>query len=286
MKLFARSAFLAFLSSAAFAASVPLPSEIAVKLKMDQNVFVFGERIRAVVSVDNTSLDSVDVGSRGSEDSFMLELYRASEHQSFPRVSSHPFVAPFTVHSSEGQRLEAVFSDHFAFSVATRYLARAVLIHKGVRYESAFKSFDVVPGMRAGGAMQMFANQNGLRREFELAHWGRDRMEHLFLKARDKKGEVDARRWNTVDLGPYMSVTAPKISIADSGEVTVLHRSSQDHFTRSVFWSLPEAFEFQTHSVMADPDVAGAERVKNVYREAGAATKGEGDEKKSWWKLW
>ena len=275
-----------FVNAAVFAlsctlAAAPLPSEITVRLKMANDAYVAGEAIRAVVEVENSSADSVDVGSKGSADSLFVELYRASDMSRFQRLGKEPFTAPFLVHTGEGQRLETILGDHFAFDAETRYLARAVLVHGGMRYESAYKSFDVVPGMRAGGAMQMFASAPGLRREFELVHWGRGQMEHLFLKAKDSGSP--GRRWRTVDLGPVMRVTAPKISVMPSGEVVVLHRASQDAFARTVFWSIPVAFELHGREQMTDPDVAGTERVKALYGEKGGL---DAPAPRPWWKFW
>lgn len=266
----------------AIRATAALPSEINVRLKMDYDAFIVGERVRAEASVENASANSIDVGSRGSEDSFFIELYRASDMQRFSRIGRRPFTAPFLIHSGEGQKLETFLGDHFALDLETRYLARAVLVHRGIRFESAYKSFDIVPGLRTGGALQMFSDTPGLKREFELAHWGRGQMEHLFLKAKDVG--TSRRRWTTADLGPVMRVTDPKISILPSGEVVVLHRTSQDSFIRTVFWSLPQALEVHEHERMTDPDVAGTERVKALYGGAG----GEDVKKpvKSWWKFW
>ena len=72
------------------------------------------------------------------------------------------------------------------------------------------------------------------------------------------------------------------MSVLPSGEVITLHRATQDAFIRTVFWSLPEAFEFQEHEEMLDPDVAGTARVKELYEESG----GEAPVKTSWWKYW
>ena len=77
-------------------------------------------------------------------------------------------------------------------------------------------------------------------------------------------------------------MTRPKLSIQPTGEVIVLHRMTQDAFVRSEFWSLPEAFEFHEHEKMLDPDIAGSERVKELYKDAG----GVEPVKKAWWKFW
>lgn len=258
----------------------PTPSEITVKLQVSINPYVEGERIRVIVDVANRSREVLDVGSKGSPDVLMVELYEAAGRSMCAQINDSPFTAPFMLRSAEGQKLEVFLANHYDFSKCTRYLARAVLIHNSMRYESEYKSFDVVPGLHVGHALQMFKNVEGLNREFELVHTGRDHVQHLFLKAHD--GGKSSRKWRTTDLGAFMRVTEPKLSIMPSGEVVVLHRMTQDKFVRSVFWSLPEVLEFHEHELMSDPDVAGAERVKQLYKEAG----GVEPVKKVWWKFW
>ena len=262
---------------AAFAA---LPSEITVTLKPAHDVYVEGERIRVVVDVANASPDVIDCRGAKAPDALVLELYRASDRHQFDKVSKGPFTADFALLSGEGQKLEAFLGDHFAFEKTTRYFARAVLIHGGMRFESPLRTFDVVPGMKCGGALQMFEGHDGLKRTFELVHSSRNRIEHLFLKARDHG--TSNRRWATADLGPLLRVTPPKVSVMRTGEVVTLHRATQDSFIRTEFWSLPNVFEFHTNEVMMDPDVAGAERVKELYKDSG----GVEAVKKAWWKFW
>lgn len=269
---------IALLSSHAFAAAKM--SELTVKLELQNGDYILGERIKAKVDVANASPDPIDARGPDAPDHMYLELYRASDRYQFEKISDKPFVEPFALLSGEGQLLDVYFGDHFPVKEATRYFARAILIHNRMRYESSLKSFNVVPGLRCGGAVQMFSNRDGLRREFELVHWGRDKVEHLFLKAKDSG--TAANPWPTTDLGPYMSITRPKVSVLPSGVVVTLHRTTKDAFIRTEFWSLPDAFEFNAHELMLDPDIAGAARVKELYQEAG----GVEPVKKAWWKFW
>lgn len=282
MNRFANRVLFAVLSVLLFvpAARAAAPSEITVRLQMDSDQYVEGERIRAVVDIANASADVVDCRSEKSKDHLVLELYRTSDKYQFEKASDVPFTAGFALLSGEGQKLETFLGDHFPFHKSTHYQARAVLIHDGLRFESTFKTFSVVPGMKCGGALQLFEGRDGLKREFELVHWNRERVEHLFLKVRDE-GALP-RRWPTADLGPVLRVTPPRLSILPSGEVIVLHRTTQDAFIRSEFWSLPGTFEFNLHEAMMDPEVAGAKRVREVYKETG----GVEPVRKAWWKFW
>ena len=267
------------LSLGAFAAA--LQSEITVRLDLSNEMFVEGERIRAVVDVANASADAIDCRGATSPDMMLIELFRAHDQHRYDRIGNKPFVAGFGLLSGEGQKLETFIGDHFLLDECTRYMARAVLVHGGIRYESSLKSFDVAPGLNCGKpAMQMFAGRQGLQRHFELVHIGRNRVEHIFLKARDSG--TSTRRWRTTDLGPVIRVTEPKISIRATGEVMVLHRATQDQFLYSEFWSLPDELEFQSREVLSDPEVVGSERMRELYKEAG----GLEPVKKAWWKFW
>ena len=247
---------------------------------MTHDEYVEGERIRAVVDVANASADVVDCRKPGASDRLFVELFRAHDKHRYDRITDKPFVAPFALLSGEGQKLETFLANHFRFDENTRYLARAVLVHGGMRFESSLKSFDVVPGLHCTNALQMFSNREGLRRNFELVHWGRDQVEHLFMKARDEG--ISTRRWRTTDLGPVIRVKPPVISVMPTGEVVVLHLATQGKFLYSTFWSLPDILEYRGREMMSDPDVAGSERVKEFYKDTG----GVEPVKKAWWKFW
>ena len=142
------------------------------------------------------------------------------------------------------------------------------------------RAFDVVPGMRMSGALQMFSNHDGLRREFELVTWNRGGASHLFLTAKD--GGTSTRAWQTIDLGDMMKVTRPTISVMPSGEVVVLHRLDPDNFMRSEFWSVPAGIEFNRRELVQDPETASSQRVREIYQESG----GIKPKKNPWWKFW
>ena len=254
-------------------------SEIKVNLRLDGSDFVSGERIRGVVDVANSSPDRVSVGYANSEDLFFIEVSRASDRSQLTRLGKRPFVARFRVDSSEGQKLETFLGDHYALREPSRYLAKPVLVHAGVRYEGAVRAFDVVEGIRIAGAMQMFANRKGLQRNFSLVYWSRNRAEHLFLRSQD--AGLSTRTWETRDLGPMLRIGKPTVSILPGGEVVVLHRLNADQFVRNEFWSLPDAFEFRVRETVRDPETAGTARVRELYKESGVKPKDN-----PWWKFW
>jgi len=256
-------------------------SEIRVELKLDASDFIVGERVRGVVDVANSSPDKVSVGYSNSRDSLFVEVFRSSDMKELHRISKRPFVARFRVDSGEGQKLETFLGDHYALLEPSRYLAKPVLVHGGVRYEGQPRAFDIVDGVKVCGAMQMFANRKNLQRDFEVVYWSKNHGEHLYLKAKD--GGISDKRWQTRDLGPILRIDHPPttISVLPSGEVVVLHRLNQDQFVRSEFWSLPDALEFRSRMAVGDPETAGTARVRELYKEKGVKPK-----ENPWWKFW
>jgi len=254
-------------------------SEIKVDLTFSGSDFVSGERVRAVIDIANSSPDKVSVGYSNSKDALFVEVFRSGDMGQLTCTTKTPFVSRFKVETGEGQKLETFLADHYGLAESNRYLARPVLVHRGVRYEGQFRAFDVVDGVHLVSAMQMFANRQGLQREFEAVYWNRNGAEHIFLKARD--AGPGGRRWYTRNLGPILRIDKPSISILKTGEVIVLHRLNQDQFVRSEFWSLPDALEFRLRETVRDPETAGTARVRELYKDGGIKAK-----KNPWWKFW
>lgn len=255
-------------------------SEISVGLKLDQTEFVLGERMRCVVDIVNVSPKVIAYGHDIDADRFFIEVYRASDGSQLEKISKGAFVAEFLLKPNEGQKLEAYLGDHYGLGYPGRYHAKPVLVHDGTRYEGQVRVFDIVPGMKAASALQLFSNHEGLKREFELVTWRRQGSEHLFFTAKDVG--KDERRWRTIDLGTVMKITKPSISILKTGEIIVLHRFDADNFVRSELWSVPQGIEFIQHELVRDPETAGSERVKELYQESGGIKPVE----KSWWEFW
>lgn len=270
---------LAFALLATTATAVPA-SEITVDLRLDFGDSVVGERVRGVVDVVNVSPVTVSVGRKDSPDRLFIEVFRSSDRSQLQRISDTAHVSPFYLKPNEGQKLETFLADYYGLRTPGRYLARPVLVHEGTRFEGQMRAFDIVPGMRIGGALQMFSNHMGLRREFDLLTWSRGGREHLFLTARDS-GTSD-RKWMTVDLGEMMKITKPVISIMPTGEVVVLHRVDPDNFIRSEFWSVPAGIDFNRRELVQDPETAGTNRIRELYRDSGGVKPKE----RSWWKFW
>lgn len=255
--------------------------EISVSLKLDHTEYVAGEKIRAVLSVINASTEELHGNAPGAPDTLFIEAYSQTLGESLERISNEVLTVEFAIDPSHRQDFEIFADRHFSFLREQHYMIRPVLVHGRTRYEGSWRAFSVVPGMRLLESVQVFSNAPGLRRDFSLVYWGRNRLEHLFLKVQDTSPE--GRFYHTTeDLGPIMRVSPPAVAVRPDGEVVVTRRIAQDSFARSVFWSLPDVFEHQSTETLVDPDVAGSAAMKATYKEGGAVKAKE----RPWWQFW
>ena len=251
-----------------------------VKLTLAYNVFVVGEPVLIQAEVLNMSRDLLDIGSPGSKSAFFVEVTRGDRLDEMQPSNKEPFVQSFQLPPGETFRYRLELDKWFRLAQEGRYIAQVIVVHGGMRYASAKKSFDVVPGMQIGSGIQMFVSKENLRRQFKLVYWHRNQVDRLFLRIEDEPG---ARIWDSVDLGSFMRGTPPKLDISPDGEITVVHRATQDGFLRTVMWSLPNSMEVVERNSLVDPEISASQRVNALYGEGG---ENKEEKKKAWWKIW
>jgi hypothetical protein len=255
--------------------------QIDVGLTLAYSAFVVGEPVVVQVALQNGMRDRITVdGGGGASPTLFFEITKGGEYDEVIPFSTEPFVRGVQLNPGQSFQRTLALDKRFSLMAEGKYIVRAVVAYKGMRYESVKRSFDVVPGLSVGGGVQMFVASEQVRRQFKLVYWHRNQADRLFLRIEDDPG---ARIWDSVDLGALMRDFPPKIDIAPDGEVTVLHRATKDAFLRTVLWSLPDAVEVVERNELVDPDISAAQRVNALYGEdADNADKA----KKAWWKFW
>jgi hypothetical protein len=253
--------------------------QIDVKLTLAYNAFVVGEPVVVQIDLLNATRDLIDVGSPASASALVVEITKGGQYEEVHPFRTEPFVPAFRLNPGQAWQHKLALDKWFPVEQEGKYVARVVLVHRGMRYESAKRSFDVVPGLPVGGGVQMFVKKESLKRQFKLVYWHRNQNDRLFLRIEDEPGP---RIWDSIDLGALMRGTPPKLDISPDGEVTVVHRATQDAFLRTVLWSLPDSVEVVERNSLVDPEISASQRVNSLYGETG----GKKDEKKPWWKFW
>jgi len=252
---------------------------VDVSLTLAHGVFVVNEPVVIQARVTNLMRDPLEIGE-GARDQLLIELAKENRDNELTPYDDKPFIKPLTLAS--GNTLTHMMEIDKWFNVAEngKYLIRVVLLHNGNRYESAMRSFDVVPGIQLKEGVQMFANRQRLQRNFKMVHWTRNQSRQLFLRIEDAP---DGKTWDTVALGEFSRAEEPRLDIAPSGEITTFHRANADSYLHTVIWSLPDSVEIAERNVLLDPDVSSAQRMRAIYGDLPDQTE---QKKSSWWKFW
>jgi hypothetical protein len=249
-------------------------------LTLAYNVYIIGEPVLVQIDALNATRDLIDVGSPDSTDHVLVEITKDGQYNPVKCYNDEPVAGVFQLKPSQALRRRVELDKWFALLQEGKYIVRVVFVHAGMRYESSKKSFDILPGISVGEGVQMFVGRADLRRNFKLVYWHRNQVDRLFLRIEDSP---EVRVWDSIDLGTMIRGMPPKLDISPEGEVTVVHRSTQDAFARTVLWSLPDVVEVVERNSLIDPEISATQRVKSLYGEM--ADEG-GDKKKPWWKFW
>jgi len=252
-----------------------------VTLTMAYTVYVMGEPVLVQIEALNATRDQIDIGSAGTKDAVMVEITKDGRYNEIAPFNAAPIVGAFKLNPGQSFQHKLELDKWFSLVEEGKYIARLVVVHDGMRYESAKRSFDVVPGIPVKEGVQMFVKKQNQKRLFKLVHWNRNQTDRLFLRIEDEPGD---KIWDSIDLGVLLRTVEPKIDISPEGEVTVVHRSTQDAFIRTVIWSLPESVEVVERNQLLDPEISASQRVRSLYGEM--SDDGKKDAKKSWWKFW
>lgn len=255
--------------------------QVDVKLTLAYTTFVTGEPVLVQFEALNATRDMIRVGGPEAKDSLFVEITKGGQYNDVAPFDVAPIAAVFELKPGQSYQYKVELDKWFPLVEQGKYLARLVLVHDGMRYESSLKSFDVLPGIPVKEAVQMFVSRPNQKRLFRLVHWSRNQTDRLFIRFEDEPG---GRIWDSVDLGVLLRTEPPKIDISPEGEVTVLHRSTQDSYIRTVIWSLPDSVEVVERNVLLDPEISASQRVRSLYGEM--SDDGKKGKTKSWWKFW
>lgn len=267
-------------AGAVLCAGLACAQQVEVKLTLAYSSFVVGEPALVQLDVLNATRDLIDIGGKGSKDALFVEITKGGQYNELAPFNPEPLVRSAALKPGQTFQHKVELDKWFSLMEEGQYVATLVLVHNGVRYESTKKTFDVVPGLPLKDGVQMFVSRQDVKRLFKLVYWHRNQMDRLFLRIED---EPSGRVWDSIDLGVLLRMAPPKLDISPEGEVTVVHRATQDAFIRTVVWSLPDSVEVVERNNLIDPEISASQRVRSMY---GEMTDDGKDKKKAWWKFW
>ncbi len=257
--------------------------EMGLTIKTPNTVYLVGEPVVADVRIHNRTTQALLI-QKGSQDAQMeLMVVRSESGLPVEPFDAQASLAETTVKSSDAWEGTIDVSRFFPLRAPGRYLVRLVVVHRGVRYESFPRAFDVVPGLELTKVVQMFPGDQPVQRQMRLTYWVRNQMEELFLQVSE---QPEIRTWRTYSLGPLLRTTDPKVDIAPDGVLTVVHRATPDVFVKTQVRSEAGTVTFLGQEKLLDPVASASKRMLPFQKMAmeDALEKRDNEKKKGgWW---
>lgn len=230
--------------------------------------YVVGEPVQATLKIRNQSTRQITLGIPGSPEALRLEIRQLKDRDLIESAAGGNIITS-AVTLKPGDLYEKNFTcnELYDLSVPGKYLVNVVTVAFDQQYESKPRILNVVPGIPLKKATQMFSSNPGLQRTFSLVTWRRNEYDSLFVRIQDTPtGKI----WNTIYLAPILRQNDPRIDVAPTGEITILHRSSQYYYQRTLLWSLPNEVLIRARDLLRDPDNAMAARLNNLETDIKA----------------
>jgi hypothetical protein len=223
---------------------VPLVAagDIKVKLKLEYSSYLQFEPVNAYVTIENDSDYELVIGNTEKEGNSRIEfIVEKDKDEVVQRSEKRAIVTNFRAKPGEKWETMRDVSTWYDMTTMGRYTIRAVVNMNGQAWESNPLIVDVVRGIEVASKTRSVPGYEDVVRTYSLRYWSRGRVEYLFLCVDEEKTKTN---YGVIELGPVIRVSKPVVEVNKDGNVVVVHQSSSDCYTRSVFKSTKSGVDF------------------------------------------
>ncbi len=207
---------------------------IAVDVQPRHGAYVVGEPVIVSLKIENHGARPVIIDDHeafsGNEVTFDIRLDPPDPLVPLAKLREGRIVEELHLERGESRTLTVDLSAWYPLLREGRYYLSAVLEFQERLYSSPKRVFDVVPGIPLAGVTELLPGTPPVERRFDLVYWARERGETAFLRITDQPGDIV---WTTLNLGPVLRATTPRMSIDAEGILTIVHQATRDAFVIS-----------------------------------------------------
>lgn len=238
---------------------------VSVGIAFEHTSYVLGEDIPVRVLVKNNTTSELNLGAGNMPSGlFVVANTNDPQRQNLAKDPMGCLPKPLTLAPNEERVFDLNLTQAVALSETGKYFVSFGVIVKGMQYDTKIKALEIVPGTIVAEGVQLFKKNPNIQRHFTLVRWPRDHVDRLFLRIEDTPTR---QFYPTVMLGAYLPLVKPRMNIATSGEVTILHRATPDYYMRNVFWSLPSEVVRRSSQNLLDPATADTARLRGMQKD-------------------
>jgi hypothetical protein len=237
-----RSLYLLAILACAKLLSVEAVADVHVTLKLEHVEYLQYEKVNAFVTVYNDEDYRVVIDSKKTNRSDEVRFtIRYGMKDPAVRINRLPVVDYLELKPGEKKTLLIDLTRWYSFSKVGSYDVSVELEHGGRLWKSKRTLVDVVDGIQTASVKRSIPGDPNRIRKYSLRYWSRNRKEYLFMRAEEEESEIV---YGVFLLGGLIRIFKPVIDVDRKGNITVLHQSGPNVFTRTTFKSEPYKVKF------------------------------------------
>jgi hypothetical protein len=216
--------------------------ELRVKLRLEYTSYLQFEPVNAYVTIENDSDYELVMGKNEKDGNSRIEfLVERDKDRVAPRTEKRAIVTNFKIKRAETYEVLRDVTTWYDMTTMGRYTIRAVVYLNGQPLMSSPAIVDIVSGIEVASKTRAVPGYEDLVRTYSLRYWSRGGVEYLFLSVDEESTKLN---YGIIELGPVVRVSKPVVDVDKNGNVIVVHQSSRDRYTRTVFKSTRSGVEF------------------------------------------
>jgi len=217
-------------------------ADVEVDLKLEHKEYLQYEQVNAFVTIynDEDYLVVIDSTKTNRLDELRFNIRHGMKTPAV-RINRLPLVDYLELKPGAKKTLLIDLTRWFSMSKVGSYDISAELEHGGRVWRTKRTLIDIVDGIETTSVTRSIPGDPNRIRRYSLRYWAREQKEYLFLRAEEEENEIV---YGVFPLGVLIRIFKPVIDVDRKGNITVVHQSGRNVFTRTTFRSEPYSVKF------------------------------------------
>ena len=217
-------------------------ADVEVTLKMEHVEYLQYEKMTAFITIFNDEdYDIVIDGTRTNRTDGLRFSINYDMKTPAVKINRLPIIDYLELKPGEKKTMMVDLTMWYSLSKVGSYDVVAQLEYAGRKWTSKRFLVDVVDGIETASLTRSLPGDPNRSRTYSLRYWSREQKEYLFLRAEEKEADLV---YGVFLLGGLIRIVKPVLEVDRKGNVTVIHQSGREVFTKTTFLSEPYSVKF------------------------------------------
>lgn len=210
-------------------------ADLKIRFSIDPETALLNESVSVFLRLMNDSMYPLEIGPEGP--ARINVTVKTTEGREVRRLNQRPFFSSRRVMPDEYTDIMFDLNMFFDIQREDRYRVELEIVWNKRTYEANAQILDVVAGFELKAIRRTIPGYPDTDRIYSLRYWRREGGEKIFLRVEEPSNRIVH---GVFALGSLLRFAEPQVAADRYGNVTVVHQSAPQRFTRTEFRSTGE----------------------------------------------